>query len=145
MLDPVTCVVADDHPAVLEAVSRWLTEGGARILASASNGNEALQRIGEHQPQVALLDVAMPELGGVEAARLIREVAPQTRVLLYTGNGGRDLLKQALKAGACGIVLKDAPLAELGRALRIVTHGGVYIDASLAGTLLPEPTRTDRN
>ena len=135
----VTCVVADDHPTVLEAVSRSLRREGIRVLAGTATGQQALEQITEHQPDVALLDIAMPNLGGIEAARHLHDLAPRTRLLLYTGNASAELADEALGAGARGVILKDAPLAELAHALEIVAGGGIYVDASLApgGALHP--------
>src|SRR5207244_1581787 len=96
------------------------------------NGGQALEQISEHQPDVALLDIAMPDLGGIEAARHLHDVAPSTRLLLYTGNASAELAEQALGSGAQGVILKDAPLTELAHALEIVAGGGTYLDASLA-------------
>jgi len=67
--NPVTCVVADDHPAVLEAVAEFIAQAGIEIVARARDGEEALEKIEQHKPDVALVDVRMPKLGGIELAR----------------------------------------------------------------------------
>lgn len=102
------------------------------MLAETENGEDALQQIGEHRPDVALHDIGMPRLGGIEAARRLRDLAPRTRLLLYTGYGNAELAKDALGAGAHGVILKDAPLSELACAVEIVAGGGDYIDPSLS-------------
>jgi two-component system, cell cycle sensor histidine kinase and response regulator CckA len=140
----VTCVVADDHPTVLEAVCRSLRERGIRVLAGAANGQQALEEIGRYRPDVALLDVRMPGLGGIEAARHIHDLAPQTRLLLYTGNADAELTDKALRSGAHGLILKDAPLGELARAVQIVAAGGTYIDPSLAGDGSAQPSSSEQ-
>jgi DNA-binding NarL/FixJ family response regulator len=128
--DLVTCVVADDHPAVLEAVAEFLAQGGLEVVARARDGEEALEKIEQWRPQVALVDVRMPKLGGIELARRANRSAPETGIVLYTGYGDRAQLTEALDAGVRGFVLKEAP-----RALRTVATGGTYVDPVLAGAL----------
>ncbi|MGZ4340187.1 MAG: response regulator transcription factor [Gaiellaceae bacterium] len=149
----VTCVVADDHPAVLEAVAEFLAKGGIEVVGRAVDGEEALARIDEHRPAVALVDVRMPKLGGIEVARRAQRSAPETSVVLYTGYGDRALLTEALDAGVGGFVLKEAPLDDLLRALQTVAGGTTYVDPVLAGTLaassvgpeLPALSRRERD
>jgi DNA-binding NarL/FixJ family response regulator len=129
------CLVADDHPAVLEAVCLYLEHNGVTVVARAETGNEALAKIESRRPPVALLDVRMPELGGIEIARQVARTSPDTAVILYTGYGDRALLTEALDAGARGFVLKEAPLDDLLRAVRVVAGGGTYVDPVLAGVL----------
>jgi DNA-binding NarL/FixJ family response regulator len=111
--EALTCLVADDHPAVLEAVSDILADSGIDVTARARDGAEALERIEATRPDVALLDVRMPGLGGIEVARRAATSAPGTAILLYTGLGDQALLTEALDAGARGFVLKEAPLPDL--------------------------------
>ncbi len=154
MADPgsVTCLVADDHPAVLEAVAEFLTHGGVEVVGRARDGEEALERILELQPKVALVDVRMPKLGGIELARRAKRSAPSTAILLYTGYGDRALLTEALDAGVAGFVLKEAPMDDLIRAVKDVAAGTTYVDPVLAGTLaassvgsqLPQLTQRER-
>ncbi len=131
----VTCVIADDHPAVLEAVAEYLGQAGVEIVGRARDGEEALEQIEQWQPQVALVDVRMPKLGGIELARRAARLAPDTSVVLYTGYGDRAQLTEALDAGVRGFVLKEAPMDDLLRALHAVAGGGTYVDPVLAGTL----------
>jgi DNA-binding NarL/FixJ family response regulator len=150
---PITCVVADDHPAVLEAVAEFLVQGGIEVIARARDGEEALERIEQRKPQVALVDVRMPKLGGIELTRRAQRSAPETSILLYTGYGDRALLTEALDAGVRGFVLKEAPMDDLLRAVQSVASGGTYVDPVLAGTLaassignkLPELTQRERD
>ena len=132
---PVTCVVADDHPAVLDAVSQFLAHRGISVVGRAQDGEEALEQIEHHAPAVALVDILMPKLGGIEIVRRALLLAPGTAVLLYTGFSDRALLTEALDVGAQGFVLKEAPLDDLLRAVTTVAAGGTYVDPVLAGTL----------
>jgi len=150
---PITCVVADDHPAVLEAVAEFLVQGGVDVVARARDGEEALEKIEQRKPRVALVDVRMPKLGGIELTRRAQRSAPETSILLYTGYGDRALLTEALDAGVRGFVLKEAPMDDLLRALHSVATGGTYVDPVLAGTLaassignkLPELMQRERD
>lgn len=151
--EAVTCVVADDHPAVLEAVAEYLAQAGISVLARASDGQEALEKIEQRKPQVALVDVRMPRIGGIEVTRRAKRSAPDTAVLLYTGYGDRALLTEALDAGVRGFVLKEAPMEDLLRAVRSVATGSTYVDPVLAGTLaassvgsqMPQLTQRERD
>jgi DNA-binding NarL/FixJ family response regulator len=131
----ITCVVADDHPAVLEAVALFLEQAGIEIVARSEEGEGALTAIELHRPQVALVDVRMPGLGGIELTRRAQKSVPETAVLLYTGYADRAVLTEALDAGVAGFVLKEAPLDELLRAVESVAKGTPYVDPVLAGTL----------
>jgi DNA-binding NarL/FixJ family response regulator len=149
----VTCIVADDHPAMVEAVAEVLTENGYSVVGRARDGQEALQKIETRRPQIALVDVRMPRLGGIELARRAATSAPDTAVVLYTGYGERALLLEAMDAGARGFLLKEAPLGDLVRAMEIVVRGGTYVDPVLAGYLaspnvaekLPNLTQRERD
>lgn len=150
---PITCVVADDHPAVLEAVTEFLVQGGIEVAGRARDGEEALEKIEQRKPLVALVDVRMPRLGGIELTRRAARSAPDTAILLYTGYGDRALLTEALDAGVRGFVLKEAPMEDLLRAVQSVAAGGTYVDPVLAGTLaassvgskLPQLTQRERD
>lgn len=148
----VSCLIADDHPAVLEAVSGYLEQAGVRVAGRARDGEEALAKIDGLRPAIALLDLRMPGLGGIEVARRAARSHPDTAVILYTGYGDRAQLTEALDAGARGFVLKEAPLDDLVRSVETVARGDVYVDPVLAGMLaaagasgeLPALTRRER-
>src|SRR4051794_16144601 len=139
--DGITCVVADDHPAVLEAVTAFVARKGVHVVARARDGAEALDAIRELRPQVALVDVGMPQIGGMEVAREASRSVPETAVILYTGMAEREDLTEALDAGARGFLLKEAPLEDLVRAIETVANGGVYVDSVLAGVIATAETR----
>ena len=149
----MSCVVADDHPAVLAAVSDYLKANGIEIAGRAVDGEDAIAKIESLRPSVALVDVRMPRLGGIEVARHLSRSTPHTGVLLYTGYGDRALVMEALDAGARGFVLKEAPLVDLLRAVETVASGGSYVDPVLAGVLasaeatgrLPQITQRERD
>ena len=131
----VTCLVADDHPAVLAAVCAVFEDSGIEVVARARDGAEALELIQTQKPQVALLDVRMPRMSGIEIARESLRTTPETGILLYTGYAERALMIEALDAGARGFVLKEAPLPDLVRAVETVAQGMTYVDPVLAGVI----------
>jgi DNA-binding NarL/FixJ family response regulator len=132
--DAITCVVADDHPAVLDAVTRFLESKDIRVTQAAS-GEEALQAIEGLKPAVAIVDASMSPLDGLDVTRRTATLSPGTRTVVYTGHHDSALLEEALDAGASGLVFKEAPLTELERALRIVAEGGTYVDPELAAAV----------
>lgn len=138
------CVIADDHPAIIDAVSRYLADvDDVEIVARAQDGDEALRLIEQHAPDVAVLDIRMPGVGGIDIARKLSAQGSKTAVILYTGHSDRSLLLEALDAGARGFLVKEAPLDDLARAIRTICTGGTYVDPELAG-LLAGPEATER-
>jgi DNA-binding NarL/FixJ family response regulator len=130
-----TCVLADDHPPILDSITRYLEQSGFVILGTALDGIRALEAVTTLSPVVCIADVRMPKLDGLELARELAKVAPDTAVLLYSGVSDQGLVSEALDAGARGFALKDAPLEDLGRAIDTVASGGLYIDPVLAAAL----------
>jgi DNA-binding NarL/FixJ family response regulator len=130
-----TCVVADDHPPILDCLTRFLTAAGFEVLDTAADGERALASVLARGPMVCVADVRMPKLDGLELARELAKVAPNTAVLLYSGVSDRGLVSDALDAGARGFALKDAPLEDLSRAIDTVAGGGWYVDPVLAAAL----------
>lgn len=137
-----TCVVADDHPPILDCLTRYLAAAGFDVLAVAPDGARALEAVVSLGPVVCIADVRMPKLDGLELSRQIAKVAPQTAVLLYSGVSDRGLVSDALDSGARGFALKDAPLEDLARAVDTVASGGLYVDPVLAAALASS-RRTD--
>ena len=132
----VTVVVADDHPAMLASIVEILGRNGFDVVGEAADGQQALALIESTRPRLALIDVRMPRLSGVEVAVRAAAVAPETAIVFYTAFGDRALLSEALDAGVRGFVLKEAPLADLVRALERVVAGEAYVDPVLAGVLV---------
>ncbi len=131
----ITCLVADDHPAMIEAVCDVLEAHGIEIAGRARDGDEAMQKLETRKPSVALIDIRMPRLSGIEVARRAKVSSPETAVIVYTAYGERALLTEALDAGVRGFLLKEAPLSDLVRAVEMVAAGQPYVDPALAGVL----------
>jgi DNA-binding NarL/FixJ family response regulator len=141
---PFRCLVADDHPAIVDAVSRFLDLADeVELVGQARDGQQAMRLITELTPDVAVLDIRMPAIGGIEIARRLWVDGASTMVILYTADAERSVLLEALDAGARGFLLKEAPLDDLIRAIEMVCAGGTYVDPALAG-LLTGPGATER-
>jgi DNA-binding NarL/FixJ family response regulator len=129
---PPRCLVADDHPALVAAVSSFLEARGFEVVGHAADGYAALIGVQETRPDVALVDYRMPRLEGRELLSRLREEAPETLVAVYTAAGDEQLVREAFEAGARAVVLKDAPLTDLARALETIRDGVHYLDPALA-------------
>jgi len=134
MTGPVRVLVVDDHPVVRDGLVAMLGAGpGIEVVGSAEDGQEALAMIAEHAPEVVLMDLRMPRLGGVEAIRALRGRGDDTRVLVLTTYDTDREIVGALDAGADGYLLKDARGPELVRAVHDLAAGRpVLVPAALA-------------
>jgi len=130
MADP-RCLVADDHPALVAAVSAYLAENRFEILGPAHDGRQAVSLASELQPDVALIDFRMPRLSGIALVREFLAASPGTRVAVYTADADDRMAGDVLAAGAVAVVLKEAPLADLVRALECILAGETYLDPAL--------------
>jgi len=126
-------VLADDHPIVLNGLRTLLdAEHDLEIVGEASNGSMALKQIRELQPDVAVVDISMPELNGIVVARRLSEEMPSLKLLVLTLHEDRAYLKQALDAGVRGYVLKRSAAENLVQGIRAVVLGGLYVDPAIA-------------
>ncbi|PJF43893.1 MAG: DNA-binding response regulator [Phototrophicales bacterium] len=136
-MDEIRIIIADDH-TVLRAGLRMLLEAqeDIKVIGEADNASQALEIVGQLQPDLLLLDLSMPGLSGLEALPLILKRAPRTRVLILTMYDDENYLRQAIQYGAAGYVLKRAADAELILAIRAVMRGEIYIHPALTRQLL---------
>jgi two-component system response regulator NreC len=139
MPEKTRLLLADDH-AVLRSGLRLLLDGqpDLKVVGEAGDGAEALRLAAGLQPDLILLDLTMPGLSGLEALPALRKAAPGARVLILTMHDAEGYLRQALRAGASGYVLKKAADAELISAVRAVLRGEVYVHPSLTKALLED-------
>jgi DNA-binding NarL/FixJ family response regulator len=128
--------VADDHPALVAAVTSFLVASGYEVVGPAADGTDAVALAERERPELAVIDYRMPRLEGAELVRRIREASPVTRVTVYTAEADEVLVSEALAAGSSAVVLKEAPLDDLARALHSVQTGRPYVDPALARTAL---------
>jgi DNA-binding NarL/FixJ family response regulator len=139
---PITCLLADDHPIVTESIAEVLKRSGFEVVARVQDGESAIAEILRLRPAVALVDLRLPALDGGEVARRASRKAPETAVILYTG-ADPLLLSSALESGARGFLLKEAPISDLARAVKMVANGAIYLDPALAGFLMESPAGRD--
>src|SRR5712692_1191680 len=129
---PARLVIADDHKLVRAGLRKMLTgQRGLEVVGEATNGREALALCRRLQPDLALIDVRMPELDGLAACRAIKQECPATSVILITIHENPDYLLEALKAGAAGYVLKDITQSELITTIRRVLRGESFLKGDL--------------
>lgn len=135
----IQILIADDH-AVVRAGLRALLErqGNFRVIAEASTGEEAIAKAQELQPEVAVLDIRMPGLSGIEACRQIVEAVPDCKVIMLTSYAEDELLFAAIQAGASGYVLKRIGDNELVHAVERVSRGEGMLDPAMTATVFAE-------
>jgi DNA-binding NarL/FixJ family response regulator len=143
MNDP-TCLLADDHPALTVAIAAYLGENGFDVVGPVADGRRAVALAEETKPELAVIDYRMPRLAGIELIKALNDVSPATRIAVYTADADEALAHSVLQSGAVAIVLKEAPLADLVRALEAALAGKSYIDPALARTTKPGGSLTKR-
>ncbi len=128
----IRVLLADDHAMVRKGIRDFLEEDGIRVVAEASDGEEAISLAACEQPDVALLDIQMPRLNGLEAARRLRSEFPKVRVLMLTAYEDEPYILAALRAGVSGYLLKTASSSELVRAVQAVAAGETALSPCVA-------------
>ncbi len=140
--EPIRVVIADDHTLYRQGMKVVVElDGVAEVVGEASNGTEAIDLCVRLTPDVVLMDVRMPGLGGIEACQKVKDTVPSARILMLTMSDDESDLFEAIKAGASGYLLKDLPGEEVADAISRVHDGQAIIPPSMAGTLLEEFSR----
>lgn len=135
----IRVVLADDHTVVRKGIRDFLEEeGDILVVAEAATGVEAVTLTLEHRPAVAVLDIQMPHMTGIEAARQIKAQVPDVQVLVLTAYDEDPYIFAMLQAGASGYVLKTAPSEELIRAVRTVAAGGSALDPTVTAKVMAQ-------
>jgi len=142
----IRIVLADDHPIVLNGLRNLIhAENDFELVGEASSGLAALKTIRELRPDVAVVDITMPEMNGIVLGRRVANEMPSVKILVLTLHEERAYLKQALAAGIAGYMLKRSAAENLVQAIRAVLIGGLYVDPSIAaGFFDARPTRAGR-
>lgn len=139
MTGEITILLADDHNVLRQGIAQMLdAQPDMKVVAQADNGSRAVELARAHHPAIALLDINMPEMDGVEAARQIASELPETGIIILTMYRRDDYVFEAIKAGANGYLLKEVELNELLEAIRAVARGEAVLDPAMAGRVLAE-------
>jgi two-component system response regulator NreC len=139
---PVRTLLVEDH-ALVRAGLRALLAGaeGLEVIGEAADGRQAVELAGTLKPDLILMDVAMADLNGIEAARQIRQTSPDVKLLMVSMHGSRQYIFESLKAGVNGYVLKEAAFTELLTAIGEVMNGGTYLSPKLSEVVMEDYVR----
>jgi DNA-binding NarL/FixJ family response regulator len=141
-VDQISVLIADDHTLVRAGIRSLLERlPGILVKAEASDGREVLRLVAEYQPQIVLMDIAMPNMNGLDATRLLTESHPKVRVIILSIYSDEEHVYQALRAGASGYLLKGAATEELELALRSVAQGEIYLAPKVSRPVIDEYVR----
>lgn len=135
----INILIADDHSLIragLRALLQPVNE--LNVVGEAENGYNALSRIAELKPDIVLMDISLPGLSGIEVTRQVHGISPGTRVLMLTVHEDEGMLRESIRAGAHGYILKQAADAELIQAVRVVSQGHMYIYPTLTSALVKD-------
>ena len=129
---PTSILLADDHALIRQGLKALLERQGCRIVGEAADGQEALRSAENSQPEIAILDISMPILNGIDAARELKKSAPKIKVILLTQHDEDQYVTDALRAGVKGYVLKSQVADDLVHAIREVSKGAVYLSPKIS-------------
>jgi DNA-binding NarL/FixJ family response regulator len=136
MSEPARVLLVDDHDLFRSGLRNLLTDHGVDVVGEAASGQEALRMVRELAPDVVVMDLNMPRMRGVEATREITTAAPLTRVLVLTVSDDEGDVVEAILAGACGYLLKDASIEELLRGIDVAATGESIVSPTIASKML---------
>jgi DNA-binding NarL/FixJ family response regulator len=132
-------LIVDDHPVTRDGLkTAFGVSDEIEVVGEAGSGEEAVQAVEDHKPDIVFMDVRMPGMNGIQATRLIRERHPETRVILFTIDESRASLSEAIQAGVSGYLLKDAKVEELINAAQNAMQGKAVIHPSLTQAFIEE-------
>jgi DNA-binding NarL/FixJ family response regulator len=130
--DRIRVLSVDDHALLREGIAAIIThQSDMQLVSQASGGKEAIQQYREHRPDVTLMDLRMPDLGGIDALLAIRAEFPEARIIVLTTFEGDEEVRRAREAGACGYLLKSLPPKQLIDAIRQVHEGKNWVSADV--------------
>lgn len=129
---PIQVLLADDYPIVRQGIKSLLNQEGFVVVAEAADGHEAVQLARTLQPDVAVLDLSMPRLNGLEAAQAILQASPRTKSILLTMHEEDHFVLEAMRAGIRGYVVKRQAVMELVQAIREVANGAIYLSPNIS-------------
>ena len=136
-MNPLRVLLADDHGLVRAAIRSLLEKmPGVEVVGEASNGHEALELVKSELPNLVLMDIAMPDLGGLEILPRITKNFPSVKVVMLSAHVTEDYVSRALRSGASGYMLKHATTVELELMIKSVTQGEIYLSPSVSRTII---------
>jgi two-component system response regulator NreC len=136
---PVTILIADDHRLFRDGLRTLLAaRRDVKVVAETSDGSETVSKAAELKPDIILMDVSMPGLNGIEAARRILSRGTSTRIIVLSMHSDRRFIAESLKAGARGYLLKDSPFEEVLNAIRTVREGKLYLSNQIRDSMIEE-------
>jgi two-component system response regulator NreC len=133
---PIRIVLADDHVLVRQGLKSLLEREGFQVVAEASDGQEAVRHVQSLEPDIAVMDISMPTLNGLNAAYELNRSSPKTKVILLTQHDEGQYIREALEAGVKGYVLKNQVASDLLLAIRKVSRGQVYLSPGVSGAVV---------
>jgi DNA-binding NarL/FixJ family response regulator len=133
---PIRIVLADDHVLVRQGLKSLLEREGYQVVAEASDGQEAISHVDALKPDIAVMDISMPTLNGLNATREMARSSPKTRIILLTQHDEGQYVREALDAGVKGYVLKNQVVSDLLLALRQVSRGQVYLSPGISSAVV---------
>jgi len=139
MTEPVKVIIVDDHPMVAEGIQSILESyDDIIVLATLTNGREAIDQLQTLAPDVILMDLNMPDIGGLTATEIVLERRPNTRVVILSMHDNPEYISSALSHGAMGYLLKDVPTDEIKQAIDAVMRGDTYLCTGAQGSIAPK-------
>jgi DNA-binding NarL/FixJ family response regulator len=145
-MDQIQILLADDHHLLLDGISSLLsTEPDFNIAAKATDGNEVVEIIQQQFFDVCLLDISMPKIDGIAAARIIRESKPELKIIILTTYNDREIVEELLDIGVSGYLLKNSTRQELADAIRKVYTGGFYFSNEVQNALMQNYVKLNRD
>jgi DNA-binding NarL/FixJ family response regulator len=142
---PIRILIVDDHPVTREGLHAALdVEDGVQVVGEAGSGEQAVEQAGELKPDIVFMDVRMPGMGGIEAAKAIREASPESKIILVTVDESRTSIAEAIQAGVSGYLLKDTSADDLVKAARLAVEGKAVIHPQLTRAFIEEVQTADK-
>ena len=141
---PIRIIIADDHPLVRSGLKSVLhTMPGLEVVAEAENGQQLLQLVAQHRPAVALIDLSMPQLNGLEALQQLSKQYPELRLIVLTMHEEPEYILKSLSSGAQAYLLKNVEPQELQKAIMTVVNGGKYYNPTITGIVMENLTKAE--
>ncbi len=138
-MNPITVLLADDHDVVRKGMKMLLEdEESVKVIGEACDGLDAIEKVKALSPNVVILDLTMPKMTGIEAAKIISEEYPDVRILIFSMHNNREYIINSVENGASGYLLKDTGKEELMRAINVVSEGRKYFPPEISEVIIDE-------